>query len=243
MSRIQDSIEVNAPLETVCDTWTRFEDFPRFMDGVDMVERVDARTLRWTSTREGLTGPWRALIVDQQPHERIAWAATGGAPTDVEVTFRSLGPDRTRVDLALYVEPEGVAEDVGGAGSLREARVTGDLERFRDFVESRGVGKGGWRGQSNGARVTGIAAGTTDDSSLAGLARPAAARRAATGPVAGIAEGMGTDLGAWETERVPAEEAVSDHPPGRGPGFATGQAGAPVNEPGSDVDVDAGHRA
>jgi hypothetical protein len=33
------------------------------------------------------------------------------------------------------------------------ARVTGDLERFKKFIESRGVETGAWRGEIHGSQV------------------------------------------------------------------------------------------
>jgi uncharacterized membrane protein len=39
MAKIEKSIEVNAPLRTVYNQWTQFEEFPRFMEGVKEVRR------------------------------------------------------------------------------------------------------------------------------------------------------------------------------------------------------------
>jgi hypothetical protein len=33
-------------------------------------------------------------------------------------------------------------------------RVRGDLERFKELIESRGVESGGWRGEVSGGRKT-----------------------------------------------------------------------------------------
>jgi hypothetical protein len=54
--------------------------------------------------------------------------------------------DRTAVVLQLDVEPEGFAEKAGGALGIIERRAKGDLERFKEFIESRGVETGAWRG-------------------------------------------------------------------------------------------------
>ncbi len=48
----------------------------------------------------------------------------------------------------MAFEPEGVAELVGSAIGLPERRVKGDLERFRELIETRGgQPSGAWRGK------------------------------------------------------------------------------------------------
>jgi hypothetical protein len=49
--------------------------------------------------------------------------------------------------LQLDYEPEGVIENVGDALGFVERRVKGDLERFKQFIESRGHETGAWRGE------------------------------------------------------------------------------------------------
>jgi hypothetical protein len=44
-------------------------------------------------------------------------------------------------------DPEGVKESVGSALGLDSRRVKGDLESFKDFIESRGHETGAWRGE------------------------------------------------------------------------------------------------
>jgi hypothetical protein len=48
----------------------------------------------------------------------------------------------------MAFEPKGVAELVGSAIGLPEARVKSDLERFRELIEKRsGQPSGAWRGK------------------------------------------------------------------------------------------------
>jgi hypothetical protein len=42
---------------------------------------------------------------------------------------------------------EGVAETVGSAAGLDSRRVRGDLQRFKELIESRAAESGGWRGE------------------------------------------------------------------------------------------------
>ncbi len=46
----------------------------------------------------------------------------------------------------MEFEPEGIVEKVGDALKIVDKRTEGDLERFKEFIEARGVETGGWRG-------------------------------------------------------------------------------------------------
>ncbi len=146
MSDITESIDVNVPVRTAYDQWTQFEEFPRFMDGVESVRQVDDTTLEWTAQIAGVEKHWRARITEQQPDKRIAWTATDGARNDGSVTFHALGDDKVRIDLRLSVEPEGALESAGDALGFVQRRAAGDLGRFKAFIEDRGAPTGAWRG-------------------------------------------------------------------------------------------------
>ena len=146
MSQIERSIEVAVPVRTAYNQWTQFEEFPRFMEGVEEVRQVDDRHLHWRAEIGGKELEWDAEIVDQVPDKRIAWHSTTGAKNAGVVTFHRLSDDRTRIMLQLDYEPEGVVETAGDLLGVVERRAAGDLERFRDFIEGRGVETGAWRG-------------------------------------------------------------------------------------------------
>ena len=87
-----------------------------------------------------------ARITEQLPDERVAWTSIDGARNAGVVTFHRLGDNLTRVTLQVDVDPEGPVDNVGDALGLVERRAKGDLERFREFIEGRGVETGAWRG-------------------------------------------------------------------------------------------------
>ena len=60
MGRIEKSIEVDAPVATVYNQWTQFEEFPRFMDGVEEVRQLDAKRLHWRASIHGRRVEWDA---------------------------------------------------------------------------------------------------------------------------------------------------------------------------------------
>ncbi|HEV8471453.1 MAG TPA: SRPBCC family protein [Methylomirabilota bacterium] len=147
MATIEKSIEVNAPLRVVYNQWTQFEEFPRFMEGVEEVRQLDDKRLHWRAKVGGKTKEWDAEITEQRPDERIAWTSRGGAWNAGVVTFHRIDDNRTKVMLQVDYDPEGVMENVGDALGVVGARVAGDLERFKEFIEARGRETGGWRGE------------------------------------------------------------------------------------------------
>lgn len=153
MSVVEHTIEVNVPVRVAYDQWTQFEMFPQFMEGVERVTQKDDKTLEWHATIAGQDKHWTAEIVEQTPDQRVAWRSTSGAANAGVVSFASNGPDSTRVTLRLEADPEGPIESAGDALGFLDRRVKGDLDRFKEFVEGRGVATGAWRGEIRGGEV------------------------------------------------------------------------------------------
>ena len=153
MARFEEQISVDVPVRVAYDRWTRFEDFPSFMDGVESVEQIDDATLRWTASIAGATKTWTATIVDQTPDTRVAWKSVEGAENAGAVLFAADGADRTTVTLRIDAEPEGAVESIGDALGFLQRRVKGDLERFKDLVDRTGGGVDGWRGEIHGDEI------------------------------------------------------------------------------------------
>ena len=147
MSKIEKSIEVNVPVRTAYDQWTQFEEFPNFMEGVESVHQLDDRRLHWRAEISGKVIEWSAEITEQIPDNRIAWRSTSGAPNAGVVSFHRLSDTRCKVMLQIDYEPEGVLETVGDWLGVMSRRTEGDLERFKKFIEERGVETGAWRGE------------------------------------------------------------------------------------------------
>jgi len=152
MATIERKIEIDVPVRTAYDQWTQFEDFPRFMEGVKSVRQLDERRLAWTAEVLGRELSWTAEIVTQVPDQTISWRSTSGAQNMGTVSFRALSADRTEVTLKLEYEPEGAAENTAAALGLVGVRVSGDLDRFKKFIEERGAPTGAWRGEIHGMK-------------------------------------------------------------------------------------------
>jgi uncharacterized membrane protein len=154
MSIIEKSIDVDAPVRTVYNQWTQFEDFPRFMEGVERVEQLGDTRLHWVAEIGGQRREWDAQIIEQVPDQRIAWTSTYGPYTAGAVTFHRLSDDKTRVMLQLEFDPDGFVEQVGDKLGIIERRVAGDLKRFKEFLDSRGQETGAWRGEVHQSETT-----------------------------------------------------------------------------------------
>jgi len=137
MAVIDQTIVVNVPLRVAYEQWAQFEDFPRFMEGVEQVHQLNDATLEWRTKIGGVERSGRTRIVEQVPDQRITWIATGGARNDGTVSFSSLGATTTCVNLLLDVDAESPAERGGAALERLRMRVHGDLERFRDLAEAQ----------------------------------------------------------------------------------------------------------
>ena len=120
---------------------------PALHGGVKSVTQTDDTHLEWVAEIAGRGKAWRAEITEQHPDERIAWTSTDGARNAGVVTFHRLDDATTRVTLQMDVEPEGVIENVGDWAGVLDRRVQDDMERFKEYIESRGVETGAWRGE------------------------------------------------------------------------------------------------
>lgn len=146
MSNIEQSIDVAVPIRAAYDQWTRFEDFPHFMEGVESVTQVDDTHLHWVAEIGGREEEWDAEITEQKPDERVAWRNVEGKENAGVVTFHRIDDGTTRVMVQMDFVPEGIKERIGDALGAADRRVHGDLERFKELVETRGA-SGGWRGE------------------------------------------------------------------------------------------------
>jgi len=146
MGKIQQSIDVNAPISTVYNQWTQFEEFPRFMDGIESVAQLNDTTLEWHANIAGNDETWTAKIMEQEPDQRVRWESTSGARNNGEVSFERLDAGSTRVNLVMDWEPRGAVQKTGEALGFDERQVEGDLKRFKEFIESRAGETGAWRG-------------------------------------------------------------------------------------------------
>lgn len=225
-TKVEKRILVNVPLSVAYNQWTQFEEFPHFMSGIKSVTQLDDKHLHWVAEIAGVKRQWDATILEQVPDKKVAWAATEGATNAGSVTFEDVGGGQTQVHLVLEYEPEGIVEKIGDKLNVVENRAEGDLDRFKEFIESEGYATGAWRGSlgtESGTEEPGIeaAAGSRGDSGKAGISGKVAAGvglAAAAATAAGVAAAAGAKKAADEKDvegdvtLTPAVDAVQVSP-------------------------------
>jgi uncharacterized membrane protein len=144
-STVNESIEVEVPLSAAYNQWIQFEEFPRFMESVQEVTRLDNTHLHWRANFAGKTKEWDAEITEQIPDERIAWRSTGGVSNAGVVTFNRIADNRTRVVLHMHYKPETALETIGDTVGVVKLAAKGNLKRFKNLIEGRGAETGAWR--------------------------------------------------------------------------------------------------
>jgi uncharacterized membrane protein len=146
MSTVEESIDVKVPVRTAYNQWTQFEEFPKFMEGVEEIRQLDDTHVHWRTKIAGVEREFDAEITEQHPDHRIAWRATDGTANAGVVTFHRIDDDTTRLMVQIDTDPEGIVEQAGDKLGLVKRRVKGDLGRFKELIESRGTESGAWRG-------------------------------------------------------------------------------------------------
>ena len=58
MPKIEDTIEVQVPVQQAYNQWTQFEDFPKFMDGIQSVQQLDDTHVQWVAEIRGESRQW-----------------------------------------------------------------------------------------------------------------------------------------------------------------------------------------
>lgn len=159
MPTVEQSIQVNVATSIAYDQWARFDTFPRWMEGVASVDRVDDTRLHWVAkvrsefaTFEGETREWDARVTELIRDERVSWETLGGEPggkpDSGSASFESLGDASCRVTFRMSWEPEDELEAPDDVLAAVHQVVAADLTRFKEFIESPGMRTGSQRGEA-----------------------------------------------------------------------------------------------
>lgn len=144
MGTMQHAIEVKAPVHMVYDCLTHFEEYPRFMEDVEAVRRLDDTHLQWVTRMDNRPVEWEAEITEQQADRCIAWHNLSGPENSGRLELQALDDAHSRVIYTWHLEPQQVpGPKAGDPDELMSQRLKADLERMKDFIESTSDSKQG----------------------------------------------------------------------------------------------------
>jgi uncharacterized membrane protein len=131
---IQRYTDIAAPVGTVYEKWTEFEEFPNFMHRVLNVKQEDDKVTWdekiWFSSRR-----WEGEITERKRNKRVAWKTTSGMAHAGVVTFHRLDDELTRVMVDMDFVPQGMIEKMASGLRFVKRAVQADLARFKAYVE------------------------------------------------------------------------------------------------------------
>jgi uncharacterized membrane protein len=138
--KVEKSIFINRPAETLYNYWRNLENLPRFMRHIRSIT-VRGNRSHWVARGPlGFNVAWDAEIINDKPNELIAWRSLEGAEVDNagSVHFQPSGTG-TRVTVVLKYDPP--AGRMGAAiahtfGQDLQPFMEEDLRRFKQLMEA-----------------------------------------------------------------------------------------------------------
>jgi hypothetical protein len=140
MSMVQQAIEVGAPLHTVYEQIATFENYPRFMTGVEEVTPLGGDKTHWVMDLDGRRREFDARITELSLDERVSWATTDGPLLSETITLRPMGETRTQVVAQLEADIAFLMPSDRHGRETLNRRLKDDLMTFKGLVESGVLG-------------------------------------------------------------------------------------------------------
>ncbi len=143
MSSIEQWIEVAAPIERVFDSFSAFENFPRWLPNVRDVQRAETHRALLTTgaAAHSRARQWEIEIVASEPAQRFAWrVVSGGTGAEMEATFEETLRGTTLMRVLLGGNPttgqsRAEEDDANFFGALTAQALAESLARFKTLVE------------------------------------------------------------------------------------------------------------
>lgn len=167
MTRIEKTIEVDAPIEQCYKVWTDFENFPRFMKNIESIRQKGAPNVwQWKVKGPGGNTMTWDMQVDGMKHRNniISWHTIRNADVVHSGAITLKGRDKNRTCVSLVVEfvpPPGQESQWAGGDNQYPAQTAMEtLNRFKQLVESgvAAVGRSGAATKSTGQQRGGTIA-------------------------------------------------------------------------------------
>ncbi len=134
MKELEQSIEVQIPIAEAYDPSVRFDELPKFIDGVQEV-RHEGDRLFWQTESKGQKEEWEIRIIEQIPHKKIAWRTVEGIPINGIITFHYITSHLTQVVFRMKSMSCDTQENSDHILDRVSKRISKDMESFKAFVE------------------------------------------------------------------------------------------------------------
>jgi carbon monoxide dehydrogenase subunit G len=135
MSMVQQAIEVSAPLHTVYEQLAAFENYPRFMTGVQRVTPIGNQQTHWVMDVDGEQREFDAQITELSFDERVSWSTMAGPRLSETITVRPMGATRTQVVAQLEADIAVLMPSDRHGQETLNRRLKDDLSTFKSLVE------------------------------------------------------------------------------------------------------------
>ena len=135
-----ERIEIDLPLSKVYELLSNPVDFPKFLERIDSVERINSQTFEYKTTIDGETYHWTTNLIDNLRNTRFAWITINGNLNQTgTIRFTPLdNGNRTRVEFSLDYRTFFGDPTEGLASFIQESaeQLVKDLESFKKLAES-----------------------------------------------------------------------------------------------------------
>jgi uncharacterized protein YndB with AHSA1/START domain len=155
MSRVRQAIEISAPLHTVYEQLTTFENYPRFMSGVEQVTPLGNHRTHWVMDVDGKRREFDAEITELAFDKRVSWSTMDGPRLAETLTMRPLDERHTQLVAQLEADIAFLMPSDRHGQETLNRRLKADLTAFKGMVESGKIGGGAsskrlpWRSGTN----------------------------------------------------------------------------------------------
>jgi uncharacterized membrane protein len=135
-----ERIEIDLPLAKVYELLSNPVEFPKFLERIDKVERINSQTFEYKTDIGGEEYNWTTNLIDNLRNTRFAWITINGNLNQTgTIRFTPLdNGERTRVEFSLdyrtfFGDPE---EELASFIEDSPAQLAKDLKKFKELAES-----------------------------------------------------------------------------------------------------------
>lgn len=138
---VHKSIQIQAPVDTVYDLWSHFENFPRFMNNIISITNTGSGLSHWVvKGPAGSLVEFDAVMTRDEPETLVAWETIPGSQVkhSGQVRFHSTEEGGTQVSVSMaYTPPAGIAGHAVAAlfGKDPKSEMDADLRRMKALLE------------------------------------------------------------------------------------------------------------